>query len=613
MRWIVFLAALAACTASWAQAPEAPQAPQAEEAEDADAAEDQPQASRTRSRRALTVTWQAPKELRVLFEKHLPPPAPEGGERRAGSIRPWIRDIRRRVPEIAASEGYFSATVDIEFDGEARGHATITVTPGPRTVVDTVDITFKGDIAGEGEAREKRRRELTAGWTMKKGQPLRSADWDVAKTRLEEAATEIDYAAAALTDTRAEVDADAARASLKIVVDSGPAFTLGDVEIVGIERYPESVVRRLVDLERGERYSRTRLEEVQRLIQNGPWFASVVVGIERDPMAANLAPVKVTVAERPAREVGVSFGYGTDDGFRAETAFRHRDLFHRGFDLQSSVRVSQERQIGYADVYMPPGLRKMRVGTVPFKDSVGVLAEHSTIENLALSRFAVAGYRHFFLEKYELRVGLSYQIERSYPEGSDPSIQRALAPIVAFTWRHVDNLFDPRRGGVLNVQFAAGSKSVASTQDFVKAYGQYQYWIPLGERDQIFLRTELGYTFADSREGIPEDFLFRAGGARSNRGYAYQSLGVQEGDAIVGGRFLATGTVEYVHWLNERWGAAVFTDVGGAADSPKEWEPLKSYGIGARFKTPAGPFAIDLAYAGRDHKFRLAFSVTIAY
>ena len=62
-------------------------------------------------------------------------------------------------------------------------------------------------------------------------------------------------------------------------------------------------------------------------------------------------------------------------------------------------------------------------------------------------------------------------------------------------------------------------------------------------------------------------------------------------DAVVGGRYLATATIEYVHWLNERWGAAVFTDVGDASDSIRTWEALKSYGVGARFRTPAGPFA----------------------
>ncbi len=606
MRWMVFVAALAACTAAWSQEPDP---------EDAEAPEP-PQSAQSSAQRPLTVTWQAPSRLRALFRKYLPPPvpAPEAGERRAGAIRPWIRDIRRRVPEIAASEGYFSATVDIEFDGEAREHATVTVTPGPRTVVETVDILFKGDLAGEGAAREKRRRDLTASWALPRGRPFRSPDWDVAKTRLEEAVTDIDYATATLLETRSEVDAEAARAHLKIVLDSGPAFTLGEVVIVGIERYPEAVVRRLVGLEPGERYSRPRLLELQRLVQNGPWFSSVVVDVEHDRMKPNLVPVTMTVTERPASEIGVSLGYGTDDGLRGEAAYRYRDLFHRGLDLQSSVRVSQQRQIGYADVYLPPGLAKVRaLGDVPFTDSVGVLTEHNTIQNLALSRFAMAGYRHFTLEKLELRVGLSYQVERTYPEGSDVSIKRALAPIVAVTWRRVDDIFDPKRGGVLNIQFATGSKSLASGDDFFKAYLQTQYWIALGAVDQILLRTEVGRTFAQSREHIPEDFLFRAGGARSNRGYAYQSLGVREGNAIVGGRFLATGTVEYVHWLNDRWGAALFTDVGGAADSPAQWEALKSYGVGARFKTPAGPFALDLAYAGRDHKFRLAFSVTIAF
>jgi translocation and assembly module TamA len=349
-------------------------------------------------------------------------------------------------------------------------------------------------------------------------------------------------------------------------------------------------------------------------VQNGPWFSSVVVEIERDPSKNVLAPVTLSVTERPRREVGLAIGYGTDDGARVEAAYRDRNILDRGFDLQSSLRVSQKRQIGYADVYLPPGITRLpRIGTVPFKDSVGVLAEYSDIENLKLSRIAVAGYRHFILEKVETRVGLSYQIERSRPQDAEEQLKRALAPVVAVTWRHVDNVFDPRRGGVLNVQVAAGAKALASGDDFLKAYAQYQYWFPVTANDQLLLRTEIGRTFAPSRDHIPEDFLYRAGGSRSNRGYAYQSLGVEEGSAIVGGRYLATGTAEFVHWLNERWGAAVFTDIGTASDSIKEWEPLRSYGIGARFRTPAGPFALDLAYAERDRKFRLAFSVTVAF
>ena len=110
----------------------------------------------------------------------------------------------------------------------------------------------------------------------------------------------------------------------------------------------------------------------------------------------------------------------------------------------------------------------------------------------------------------------------------------------------------------------------------MKAYAQYQHWFPITPKDQFTIRGELGTTFAVSREGIPEDFLYRAGGSRSNRGYAYQSLGPREGDAVVGGRFLMTGTAEYIHWLNDRWGLAYQSVDSRSAPSPLAEPPWAS-------------------------------------
>ena len=564
---------------------------------------------------AFTVTWEAPKEFRDLFEKFVPPPKRSGGEegRAAELRRPWVIEVRKRIPEIAASEGYFSSTVEVRFD-ESRGEATVRFDPGPLTVVGDVDIAFEGDLAGEGEERERRRAQIRSGFAMRPGQAFRSADWEGAKTRLEQSLTDRDYAAGSLLRSRADVDEASAKARLTLVLSSGPPFTFGEVTVAGLERYPEHIVRRLVDIKPGERYSRDRLEQMQRLVQAGPWFSSVVAEIEPDPAKADHAPVKLTVVERAARDAGVSFGYGTDDGVRAEATYRDRDFLGRALDLQSSVKASQKQQIGYADVYLPPGIwTGSWLTQMPYKDSLGVLTEHSIIQDNNFTRLALAAYRHWYVEKFELQAGLSYQIEKQYPTGAAVNYTRALAPVVTVTWRPVDSVFDPRKGGVLNVQLAAGSKSLGSGEDFLKTYMQYQYWYPVGKMDQLLLRIELGRTFANSREGIPDDFLFTAGGSRSNRGYAYQSLGVQQGSAVVGGRYLETGTVEYVHWLDNTWGAAAFMDVGTAADSPEKLDALKSYGIGARYKTPAGPFALDVAYADRDKKFRLSFSVSIAF
>jgi len=157
------------------------------------------------------------------------------------------------------------------------------VTPGPRTTVGKVDVRFSGELAGEGAEREARRREIQAAWSLPPGAAFRSADWETAKTRIQETASEIDYAAATVATSEARVDAEAAKADLAVVIDSGPRFTLGDVFIEGLRYYPEAVIRRLVDVKRDERYSREHLEELQKVVQNGPWFSSVVVDVDRDP------------------------------------------------------------------------------------------------------------------------------------------------------------------------------------------------------------------------------------------------------------------------------------------------------------------------------------------
>ena len=621
MRFLAALVACAACALSYAQspAPESSLTPPAQAQRNRDAQRDadapsNPAMNERGGPRSFTVTWKAPEPLKGLFEKFLPPPKPEEGEHRRGYVRPWIRDARKKVPDIAAAEGYFNATLEVDFDDEEHDHITATVTPGPRATVGEVRISFTGDLGTESPEHGKRREQLLQGWGLQRGSVFRSADWEVAKTRIVEATASRDYAAARIESSAAKVDADASTASLQLVIDSGPPFTLGDVVVQGLEEYPEAVVRRVVRLKPGDRFDSDRLTELQRAIQNGPWFSSVIVDVDRDPEHPALVPVKVTVAERPRFDLALSVGYGTDDGARTEAGFRYRDLLGRGLDLQTSLRAAQTRQIGYADVYLPPGLATFPGrGSIPYQDSFGVLAEHSVVERLAASRFAIAGYRHFRLERWETQVGLTYQVERSYPEGADPAITRALAPVVAWTWRRVDDLYDPKRGGVLNIQVSAAKKSIASAQDFVRLYGQYQHWVPITPRDQLLLRTEWGTTIAPSRAGIPEDFLFRAGGSRSNRGYAYQSLGVTEGSAVVGGRYLATGTAEGIHWLDDSWGAALFVDVGDAADKRGDWQANPSYGVGARYRTPAGPFALDLAYAQDAKRLRLSFSVTVAF
>ena len=83
------------------------------------------------------------------------------------------------------------------------------------------------------------------------------------------------------------------------------------------------------------------------------------------------------------------------------------------------------------------------------------------------------------------------------------------------------------------------------------------------------------------------------------RGYAFESLGVQQGDATVPGRYYAVFNTEVTHWIREAWGIAAFVDAGNAVDSLSDAHLALGYGVGLRVRSPLGPFRVDLAY-GQD-------------
>lgn len=114
---------------------------------------------------------------------------------------------------------------------------------------------------------------------------------------------------------------------------------------------------------------------------------------------------------------------------------------------------------------------------------------------------------------------------------------------------------------------------------------------------------------AASRAGIPTEFLFRAGGDQSVRGYAYQSLGAVQGAAIVGARYLGVGTVEYQHDFSEKWGGALFADAGNAVDTVSSFRAVYGYGAGVRWITPAGSVNFDIARASETGKLRFHFTL----
>ncbi|HPI59340.1 MAG TPA: BamA/TamA family outer membrane protein [Zoogloea sp.] len=546
-----------------------------------------------------------PDALRPLLEKHLdflelaPDQLLDAGGRVA-----LMRRARKEIREMLATEGYFSPT--IERKDLEDGRLLVVVTPGGRTHISSVDLRFTGDLTGGEGDRPARLAALRNAWGLQAGQPFRQADWDAAKQRLLDALSTREYAAASIVDSQAVINPDTASAELKVEVDSGPVFRFGPMEVSGLADYDASLVERYRPPERGEPYSQERLLRFQTALQNTSYFASVVVDIDRSTPTPEAVPVRVMVIEAKPRRIGFGSGISSNTGYRVETSYRDAHFMGQPWTLVSGVRVEQRRQLGYADVFLPPSLSG-------HLDSFGVLAEHTNISGLQTQRQSIGVVRTIPRGSMENRLALNFQHEILTPEGSLRSSRSALTANWSWTYRAVDNILDPRRGQVVNFQLGGASRAFLSDRNFVRLYGRYQHFFPVGERDVLILRAEGGMTLAASRDGVPQDFLFRTGGAQTVRGYAYQSLGVTEGSATVGGRYLAVTSAEYVHWYEGNWGVAAFVDAGNANDERELFKMNLGYGVGPRWRSPAGPIAVDLAYGQSDHRVRLQFAVAIAF
>lgn len=540
---------------------------------------------------------QAPDAIRAFLAPYLPA-APDD----AAGHDETRRRLAREVPEWLATEGYFSPRLDFP---EVDGEFALAVDPGPRTRVAAVDIAIAGPLA------EERRQALIAGWRLKAGAAFRQSDWSAAKQGLLQELLAAGHAGARLVNSLADIDPESGEARLYLEYDAGPPYRFGELRVEGLERYsPDLVQRYNVGVHPGEPYREDRIAALQRSLQGTPYFSSVQIDVERGgepgPDGSVTAPVRVLVRERAAHRLALGTGFSSNTGARVEANYRSADLFRRAWELNGGLRLEQKRQTAYADVFLPPDQLR-------YRHSFGALVEHSDIQGLAIERYALGAQRLQQRGSVEMRLALNWQQERRRPQGAEETLNRALVPDSQWTWRRVDSLVEPRDGIVLQARIGGAARALLSDRDFARFYGRYQQFVPLGRRDVLTLRGELGYTLADSRQGIPQDYLFRAGGTGSVRGYSYQSLGVREGDAVVGGRYLATASVELTHWLDERWGVAAFIDAGDAADSRSGFNLARGYGVGARWQSPAGPIAIDLAYGERVHRPQLHFSLAIPF
>lgn len=513
---------------------------------------------------------------------------------------------QRQARTLLNTEGYFAPDVSAEIDFEAQPwRVTLEAKPGDPVIVKQVDLELVGDAKADAETFY-RERGLADLFRLKVGDRFRQTDWDAGKAAILRGFLLERFPDARIVFSQARVQPEAHEVTLKVQYDAGPARFFGETRVVGLQRYPETLVRSVNQIAAGSPYQQARLLEMQSELQAFPQFKSVNVIADFDHVVDGKVPVVVEVEENERKRVQIGLGYSTNTRERVQFGYSDYNVFDRGWRFDSLLKLERLEQSLDTSIRLPRG-------TDGWQDGAGVSLKRTDIEGEVTRTGLVELKRERKDGEFERGVNLRYYYSVQELANSERRIARALAPGVSWTVRHLDDLAYPHRGYVINTQFAVAGRDLGSDETFARAYGKAVLVLPVGEVDALMLRAEGGAVTAKDRTRVPSDLLFRAGGDQSIRGYNYQSIGVEDGGSIVGGRYLAIGGAEYVHWFSKTWGAGVFAETGDAFDQPGNMVLNTGYGFGPRWRSPVGPINFDLAWGERTHAFKFHFSLGIVF
>lgn len=557
---------------------------------------------------AYDITLQVPLAQRKLLEEHLDLYRWRASERmNKEQLQRLVRLAPEQIRTFLLTAGFYSPRIEATMElVDNRWLVNLVVDPGQAVRVSSFVLQVTGPFNDAATDNRERLDKMRTDWSLRPDAVFRHDDWESAKRNALKMLLLNGYPTATIADSRATVNQESMGVELQLTLDSGPLFTFGAMEIQGLERYPASIVERMSSIVKGEPYSQSRLLELQSRLQDSPNFSSVEVNADIDPSHPTDVPVRVKVIEYPSQKLGFGIGMSTDTGVRGQIDYRDLDYLDRAWQLGGTLKLDQKRQSLSNDLLFPLSEQRSR-------DSINTLLEHTDIEGEETQKLVLGAKRTFIHEKIETAYGLRYFLERQFIAGAPSAHSAALSPSFAWTLREVDHILYPTHGYVINIQADTAARALLSDRDFLRGYSRAVYFYSFGKSDQLTLRGELGAVSASSSEGIPSDFLFRTGGDQTVRGYAYQSLGVRKGSAVVGGSFLAVASAEYVHWLTPRWGAGIFIDRGNAADTWDFLIPVYGYGVGARWKSPVGPLNLDIAYGEAVRQMRIHFSVGFSF
>jgi translocation and assembly module TamA len=515
-----------------------------------------------------------------------------------GRQRVLERALLRQAQDAARAVGYYQAEIRIEFrfNGDCW-KALIDARAGEPVRVRDVRVTILGEASND-EAFTT----LIAETPLRAGSVLRHDHYQALRDRLVQTAQQRGYFDHTLPEHRLEVDVQESTADIRLTLDSGRRYRFGEFSLQQDALYDHKA-KRYLRFNRGDYWDSNQLMLSQQALLGSGYFTTARLERgEHDPESLEV-PATLHLSRRPQYAWLAGVGVSTDTGPRLRLGFENRYVNQHGHRWRADSEISPLRHAisSSYDIPLKDPLRDRLVFTSSYRNEETDSSESEQI------RLGVSLISELF-SGWVLTRSLDFERE-NFRVSDQRRTSELLIPGVQLQKIRSSHPIYPTRGWKLGFGVRGTHPTISTTEAFVQSRVWSKGIIPVGY-GRVLGRLELGQTAVNNVETLPASVRFFAGGDTSIRGFDYQTLGPLDGNGdVIGGRSLATGSIEYDLPLWERWHPAVFVDAGNAFNDIEEFDARVSAGGGIRWRSPLGPIRIDFARpvdAGRNWRLHLS-------
>ncbi|GGA08433.1 outer membrane protein assembly factor [Blastomonas marina] len=418
------------------------------------------------------------------------------------------------------------------------------------------------------------------------------------------------YAFADVGEPSLLIDHERVEGDLTVPVAPGGKYNFAGVNSNREDFLSSRHLQRIARFDPGELYMRSDVQDLRQAILATGLVSSVTVTPRETTAPQGEAPgevvLDVEMTEAPLRTWAGAIGYDSQDGFRLEGSWEHRNLFPpEGMLRVRGVVGTREQLAGVV----------FRKNNFMGRDQVLSVDLYGT----TIKRDAFVATTAALLARFEKETTLLFQkpwywsvgfeaVATSEREGSltGPTMAPretyfvAALPLSA-TLDSSDNLLDPTTGFRLSAFVSPETSRNNDVQsNYARVWLDGRAYFSLSDNIVLAGRAKFGSIPGADIQSIAPSRRFYAGGANSVRGYGYQRIGPRDmlGEPS-GGRSLTEINLEArigTPLFSGALSVVPFVDAGSVdrGATPDFSDIRIGAGVGVRYETNFGPIRVDV-------------------